>query len=759
MTDLTKLVVRLSAEIGEYTQGLQKGIEQLAKFEEGVKDKLEEVANLFLGFFTIEALTEWGKSVLEQGDRLVKFSQSAGVSIESLSRLEYALKSSGVQADSLGGIFRKLNDSISDAAGDATSHAATAFDLLGIKVKDSSGALKSADQLLPEIADKFAAAGDGANKSALAVALLGREGATAIPFLNQGADGIKRLGDEADALGITLDSKTAKAAEEFVSQMERLKTTLVDGIGNRVEAQILPIFKELGDTFGSTAEKTQALDEAATVAASAIKILATAGLYIVTEFEEAGDSIGGAVAALNAIVHGNFSEVSAIFADNDARLADMETKFQQRLAIIWKDGGAAVAAAAEDTAKKASTSLGNLAAAIKAGEDQRKGLEALKAFADQLGEQIAGFDKSKDASAQYRLEQGNLAKSLKDAGDAGVKYKGIILDLAKQLDNLGATDKAKKAIEEITESIDKLNGNDGAAALASIDKKYGDILANADKAGAANTEQLRKQIDALVTATAAQADFNDSIKKANELTSDLSNTEARLTNAVALGTKTELGAQQDLQKARAAAADQLQAVADAQLKIYNQTGNAEQLRQYKDLEVAVESLRAKSDEAAQSIRKGFETDIEGPLLDLEKGVKNLGDAFQEFIDNLAEQFLKLANQQIVQSLLGSLFGAGTAGGGFLSRIAAGFGGARAAGGPVTAGMAYQVNENTPNSEWFVPNMPGTIIPHEKMARTQGASITQNFMIQAPQGSVSRATQLQTGLAAARGIQTSQRRNG
>lgn len=39
-----------------------------------------------------------------------------------------------------------------------------------------------------------------------------------------------------------------------------------------------------------------------------------------------------------------------------------------------------------------------------------------------------------------------------------------------------------------------------------------------------------------------------------------------------------------------------------------------------------------------------------------------------------------------------------------------FGGARAQGGPVTAGMAYLVNENTPNSEIFVPDQDGYILP-------------------------------------------------
>ena len=39
-----------------------------------------------------------------------------------------------------------------------------------------------------------------------------------------------------------------------------------------------------------------------------------------------------------------------------------------------------------------------------------------------------------------------------------------------------------------------------------------------------------------------------------------------------------------------------------------------------------------------------------------------------------------------------------------------FGGGRARGGPVQAGKAYLVNENTPNSELFIPGQPGVIVP-------------------------------------------------
>jgi hypothetical protein len=51
-----------------------------------------------------------------------------------------------------------------------------------------------------------------------------------------------------------------------------------------------------------------------------------------------------------------------------------------------------------------------------------------------------------------------------------------------------------------------------------------------------------------------------------------------------------------------------------------------------------------------------------------------------------------------------------------------FGGGRALGGPVKAGVAYRVNENTPNSEIFVPQRDGWV-GNVKAPRGSGRTVT------------------------------------
>jgi len=82
-------------------------------------------------------------------------------------------------------------------------------------------------------------------------------------------------------------------------------------------------------------------------------------------------------------------------------------------------------------------------------------------------------------------------------------------------------------------------------------------------------------------------------------------------------------------------------------------------------------------------------------------------------------------EKVLGNLFSQLFASqgGGAGGGNIWAAAASaiFGGNRALGGPVRAGMAYRVNENTPNSEIFVPNRDGWV-GNMKQPRGGGRSV-------------------------------------
>lgn len=230
------LRVILGADTAAFDKGLTDANKRLNTFGSAVKKTL---AGLGIG----AAITGVGlafKNAVDEADKLTKLSQSIGVPVEQLSALKHAADLSGVSIEDVGKSVGRLARSMSELAGGKnTGGASDAFRALGISATDASGRLKSTNQVLEEVADRFAGMQDGAGKTALAISLFGRSGAALIPLLNQGAAGLKEAREEAEALGLVINTRTGRAAEQFNDNLTRLQR-VVSGVALKVAAELAP---------------------------------------------------------------------------------------------------------------------------------------------------------------------------------------------------------------------------------------------------------------------------------------------------------------------------------------------------------------------------------------------------------------------------------------------------------------------------------------------------------------------------------------
>ena len=162
------------------------------------------------------------QDAINLADSFNKLSQKTGVAVEDLSKLNYAAGLADVSTEALATGLKKLNLNISQA-GNGSKEQAALFKALGVSVKDAAGNMRSADKVFADLADVFSGSADGANKTAIAVALLGKNGSDLIPLLNGGKGAIKDLGDEAKKLGIVLGTDFAKSAEDFNDNLHKLQ--------------------------------------------------------------------------------------------------------------------------------------------------------------------------------------------------------------------------------------------------------------------------------------------------------------------------------------------------------------------------------------------------------------------------------------------------------------------------------------------------------------------------------------------------------
>ncbi|MGV0961433.1 MAG: phage tail tape measure C-terminal domain-containing protein [Limnohabitans sp.] len=177
------------------------------------------------------------------GDEFFKLSQKTGVSVEALTALKYAADLSDLSTEGLTKALQKLsvamfNTQIQGEEGSAALRA------LGVSAVDATGQIRPTEQVLLDLADKFSAMPDGADKAALAVKLFGKEGLAIIPLLNQGREGITALMDEARRLGLVMSEDVARASEALNDNLTRLSSAL-QGVQRQIGAAVIPILADL----------------------------------------------------------------------------------------------------------------------------------------------------------------------------------------------------------------------------------------------------------------------------------------------------------------------------------------------------------------------------------------------------------------------------------------------------------------------------------------------------------------------------------
>lgn len=270
------------------------------------------LANLGVGV-SLAGLTALVKSAIDTGDALDEMSQRVGISVETLSVWRPAAEQSGVSGESFEKGLRKLSTTMLEAA-TGSEEAARNFAAVGVAFKNQDGMLRGTDQVLLDLAERFKAMPDGAQKTALAVQLFGKAGAELIPFLNQGRDGIEELSAEMQALGVQMSGETAAQAGEFNDALDKLKLASTS-IGNQIIASLLPALNDMAGGMVESAKEGGTLRVILDGVVLVLKTLALGAATVGKAFVALGEAIGAGVGAAVEALKGNTAGAKAIIAD------------------------------------------------------------------------------------------------------------------------------------------------------------------------------------------------------------------------------------------------------------------------------------------------------------------------------------------------------------------------------------------------------------------------------------------------------------
>lgn len=234
------LTIDLTANTASFSQSMDKMSQLSAKTANDIKRSLEKIAaaGLAMGAAIATGTATLIEGSIDAADKMGKLAQSTGTTAETLSVLTYAAKLSGVETEKLGIGLTRLSLAAFKAQ-NGNVQLQNIFARLGVSATDSNGKLKDSGVLMEQLAVKFSGAADGAGKTALAVALFGKSGASLIPMLNQYGAEQARVNAEAHQFGLVLSTSTTEVAAKAHDNLMRLQEVL-RGVGFAVLSSTLP---------------------------------------------------------------------------------------------------------------------------------------------------------------------------------------------------------------------------------------------------------------------------------------------------------------------------------------------------------------------------------------------------------------------------------------------------------------------------------------------------------------------------------------
>jgi hypothetical protein len=475
------LRVNLGLDSAEFQDGMKRAQSDTDKFASALKTGFAAAAAAAAA--GLAAVSVAVRQNLNSFDDLSKTSQKIGIPVEELSKLKYAADLSGVSMEGMQTAVSKLSKNMVEASKGSGKMAQT-FGQLGINLKNSDGSLRSSSVILTELSDKFAAMPDGAQKTALAMQLLGKSGADLIPLLNGGSDALGGLLNEAKMFGLEVSTETARMAEAVNDNFARVSYA-ISGLGVQLTAALAPILLQVSNAMVALAETF------------------ISALQYLPQVAEAVSVVGGALA----------------IAFSPAILAAVGN-------LTIAIGAGMVGAVRALTAAMLANPLGAFAVAVASA------ITAAYYFRDEIQKAI-GLDVVGIAKDAANLIIGSFVAAFEDIKFVWEQFPNIIGAAVVGATNLvieavnRMVDGAKRAVNDLIPALNYIPGVDigglsvGGDTIGKMDNPYADALSkavggrNAAVSAAMNTDYIGSIGKAFEASTPAVQSFGDALAGAN----------------------------------------------------------------------------------------------------------------------------------------------------------------------------------------------------------------------------------------------------
>ena len=461
----------MAAKFGLLIDAKTKGennIKRLGNSMQGVEGKAKNlgmavrgVGSAFKALFAAAAVAGFSafvKGAIDSADAFGKLSTRTGIAADKLQAYANAGKLADVSQSDLETGLRTLARTQGEAA-DGVKTYSEAYAKLGLSVKKADGSLKPSDQLLGEIADKFADLPNGPEKAAIAMDIFGRSGSKLITMLNGGSEALERFNYETSV-------NFAQNAELFNDKITALQIQF-NGFRMQLADALLPALNSIIEAFStmfSAENDFTGFFKAVEISIRAVGVSIAATIMGITEIVAL---IKAAATAVGAVTLGRFGEAGQAISDYMSGAGERFTGNKQVMDLLlgrieaptnYGGGGAGLdpvtlqgGGTGTDTGTTTKTPVQVSAEVLRL----TKQINAARLAGNRLAEVDLGYDLAK----QLLLEEGHTGRNLElKENNLLTQYTLDRLDavnaLADAQGNLNdKTDKYKITLDQVKDTL------------------------------------------------------------------------------------------------------------------------------------------------------------------------------------------------------------------------------------------------------------------------------------------------------------------
>lgn len=250
------------AQAGKQAEKMGVDLKGAEKQTDTFKSSIKDFARSSVGqFATVAGATRILKALFEEvkqlwedikesaawADTLNTLSVKTGIATETLQKLEYASKFVDVEMSVMEKGVAKVITALGEAQTKGEDYIKIA-DGITVSMHNVSGQVKTSEQLFYNTVDALGAMSDATSREVAAQEIFGRSYQDIMPLIEAGTGALEEYGDEAESLGVVLDTVT-------IAALQRLQDE-IDQTGSVIDAQKKE-FSAILASYGITATQLE----------------------------------------------------------------------------------------------------------------------------------------------------------------------------------------------------------------------------------------------------------------------------------------------------------------------------------------------------------------------------------------------------------------------------------------------------------------------------------------------------------------------